>query len=531
LVIVPYAIGLQKSPLAPEYYGLALFPGAVIALVSGWGLDRRLGEWRDFPWSDPVGWPAALANRLLGWWGLPLYVLGFGLAMASPLFTNFKAGLTALNFFLLMPLFGWAIYRFRLRIWLLALALTGHLAAIFYLQELGWWRYPVWAWYRFLPVTLIMVLVALFIERQRREGSPLQSGNLFNGWSRPLYIIALLDIIIGQFFSLDGTWAGVVITLTHALIFAVLASFWLSARMPYLSTTLGAIALIQWLSTLAGPVEGLPVALAGLALGYGLVGYSLAFVHYNLPESRVLRPWLAIWELPLQRFSIVFSWGILVLTAWLGLDLVGWTIRAMLGLPFRQVVELITVQMVLRVMALLGLLYVAASFSHRWLRLGYIAIGMLLTAWMLHAFYVQQWENVQWYAIPAGLYLLIIAYLEWQRDNRVLARWLDYAAMLLMLGSLFWQTLLFGWGYALLLGTEGFSAFWWGSARRLRRFFYAGMVAVVLATLGQLINSLRSINQWIVFGLIGLLLVIMAIVVERKLENIKAWQEVLESWE
>jgi hypothetical protein len=70
---------------------------------------------------------------------------------------------------------------------------------------------------------------------------------------------------------------------------------------------------------------------------------------------------------------------------------------------------------------------------------------MLLVAWMLHAFYVQRWENVQWYTIPAGLYLLACAYLDWQRDHKALARWIDYTAIILMLVSLFWQTLLFGW--------------------------------------------------------------------------------------
>jgi hypothetical protein len=44
-------------------------------------------------------------------------------------------------------------------------------------------------------------------------------------------------------------------------------------------------------------------------------------------------------------------------------------------------------------------------------------------------------------------------------------------------------------------------------------------------------NSLRLINQWIVFGIIGLLVVVAAIVIERKLEDIKAWREVLETWE
>ena len=138
---------------------------------------------------------------------------------------------------------------------------------------------------------------------------------------------------------------------------------------------------------------------------------------------------------------------------------------------------------------------------------------------------------MQWYAIPAGLYLLGIAFIERARGNRNLARWLDYVAIMLMLGSLFWQTLVYGWWFALLLGAEGLAAFWWGSARRLRRFFYAGMSGVVLAALGQLLNALQEVNQWITFGLIGIGLVVMAILVERRLETIKAWQQVLETWE
>jgi hypothetical protein len=305
--------------------------------------------------------------------------------------------------------------------------------------------------------------------------------------------------------------------------------------MRYASQTLGVIALLQWGAHLDRPIESLPVALAQLALGYGMIGYGLAWLHNRLDRNRWILPWLAGWELPLQRFSLLMSFGILLLTGWLGVDLVGWTIRAMMGLPFRALVELSTVQMGVGVLSLLGLLYLAAAVTYRRFRLGYISLGMLLTGWMLYAFYIQQWDRaarVQWYAIPAGLYLLGIAYLEWQDGNKTLGRWLDYAAMLLMMGSLFWQTLLFGWGYAMLLGLEGFSAFWWGSARRLRRFFYAGMVGVMLATLGQLINSLRSINQWIVFGVIGLLLVAVAILVERKLEEIKVWQDkMFETWE
>jgi hypothetical protein len=137
---------------------------------------------------------------------------------------------------------------------------------------------------------------------------------------------------------------------------------------------------------------------------------------------------------------------------------------------------------------------------------------------------------VQWYALPAGVYLLGISFLEWQRGNMNFARWIDYAAATLMMGSLFGQTLLYGWSFALLLGAEGFAAFWWGSARRLRRFLYAGMMGVVLATLAQLINSLQSINQWLVFGVIGLI-VVAAILIKRRIEDVRALRQILETWE
>jgi hypothetical protein len=325
------------------------------------------------------------------------------------------------------------------------------------------------------------------------------------------------------------------VAVTHALLLALLASLWRAPILSYLGQFLGVTALIQGQLTLERPFERWPVALAQLTLAYGLAGYGLTLLRRRLPASRELRPWLAGWELPLQRFSLSLSFVIIALTAWLGLDLAGWTVRALFGLPFRQIVELETVWMAVGVLSLLGLLYLAAAVAHRWVRLGYAAIGMLLAGWMMYAFYIQTWDRlarIQWYAMPAGLYLLGIGYEEWVRGHRGLARWLDYAAMLLMMGSLFWQTMLFGWGYAMLLGLEGFLAFWWGSARRLRRFFYAGMVGVILAVLGQLINSLRSINQWIVFGVIGLLLVVVALLVERKLEELKLWQEkILETWE
>jgi hypothetical protein len=206
----------------------------------------------------------------------------------------------------------------------------------------------------------------------------------------------------------------------------------------------------------------------------------------------------------------------------------------LLGLFSRESIQLELVWMAVDVFSLIGLLYAAAAAGYRRLRLGYLAVGLLLAGWFMFAFYINTWDGLrqmQWYALPAGLYLLTIAYLEWRNGQKTLGRWLDYLAMLLMLGSLFWQTLIFGLLFAFLLICEGAAALWWGSARRLRRFFYAGIIGVMLAALGQLVNALQSINQWLVFGLIGLTLVALAVLVERKLETIKAWREILETWE
>jgi hypothetical protein len=531
LALVPYAVGLQESPISSEYYGLALFPLALVSFATGWILDARLGAWEDFPWNEPWRWGVALAERLQSWWGLPLYALGFGLVVASPFFTDGRAGLAALNCLFAIPLGAWSIYRFRLRGWLVATVIAGHAGALLYLSDLGWSRYPADLALRFLPVTLLTTLVALVIERWRNEIPPLRGlVRFFDGWSHPLYFVVLVDVVLTQMLGLSDANAGWLVSLVHALLIGVLGSLWLARELPHVSAFLGIVALVLYMTTQPGPIIQTPIPLAQLALGYGIVGYGLAL----WPERRGIPAWFKIWERPLQWSGLWLSYGVLVLAAVLGLNLAQWTVRAMLGLPFRQIVDMPTVQMAVGVLALSGLLYLAAAIVHRRSRAGYAAVALLLVAWSIHAFYVQAWDgatNVQWYALPAGLYLLGISFLECQRGNANLARWIDYAAVLLMMGSLFWQTLLFGWSHGLMLGAEGFGALWWGSARRLRRFLYAGMMGVVLATLAQLLNSLQSVNQWVVFGTIGLTVVLTAIVVERKMEEIKAFRQILETWE
>jgi hypothetical protein len=535
LSIVPYAISLARSPIDPEFYGLALYPGVLIALTLAWALDTRLGRWRDFPWDTPSRWPAATAERLFNWWGLPLYALGFGMAAVSPFFTRSRSDFTALNIALLFPLCCWAIHRFRRRGWLLAAAVTVQLSAGFVLDALGWWHLPSSAWLRFLPVTVLTTLVAVFIERCRAEGSPLALRRLITGWSRPLYMLVLLDILLAQLSCLRDVWPAATVTQAHALLIGLLATLWLSPRLTYLSAGLGAAALLHWLVVLAVPITTRPAAFAYLALAYGLLGYGITFLRDRVKVGNMPLAWVGCWEFPLRNTGLVISCLTIFGASNLGGGLLYPAMRALFGLPFGHMVDLPTVRMIIAVLSSLGLLYVTAAVVHRRLWLGYLATGMLLTGWMLYALFIRGWGDLarlQWYATPTVIYLIGISYLEFRNDRRLFARRLDYLAVLLLIGSLLIQVLLLGWRFALLMAVEGLLLLWWGNARRLRRFFYAGMLAVILATVGQLINSLQSVNQWIAFGIIGLSLILAGIIAERKFEDIKAsLEKVLDTWE
>jgi hypothetical protein len=143
---------------------------------------------------------------------------------------------------------------------------------------------------------------------------------------------------------------------------------------------------------------------------------------------------------------------------------------------------------------------------------------------------------VQIYALPAGTYLIMIGYLEHHFGSRKIAVWIDRLAILLVLGSSFWQSLgdYHPLSYATLMGMECLAMVFFGSARRLRRYLYAGLVGLAVNVVAQLVDPLLR-GSWIVFLVVGLVVVIIAVIVERKLEQVKEMSEDvrrrLEAWE
>jgi hypothetical protein len=194
--------------------------------------------------------------------------------------------------------------------------------------------------------------------------------------------------------------------------------------------------------------------------------------------------------------------------------------------------------MAVAVLALVGLLYLTMAVMRRWYWRAYAALALLLCAWSLEWFLVWDLREVQVYAIPAGIYLLNTGYWEWRQERKQLARWIDRAALLLLLGSVFYQSLaeVRGWPYTLLMVGEGLLLIWYGSARRQTRFLYVGVVGVVVAVVGQLIQEVFLIdNAFLALGIPGIVIMALIVLIERNLEAVKKvsqdWQERLEEWE
>jgi hypothetical protein len=380
-------------------------------------------------------------------------------------------------------------------------------------------------------VTAATAAAALAIELRRQEGSPL-SARWFAGWSRPLYLLLVADLLAGQAVALLHSEPGALVTAFHALMLAVLATVWAQPLLPYVAAGAGVAGLFQGLAWAGAETTGYPIGLALLALGYGLLGYAIHATWHNVQRAR-------IWFKPLEWSAWGLSATGLLWALGAGLDVAGLMVRTLLGCAVTFADYASQVRMWMWVLAITGLLYLSTAIVRRWYTLGYGSVGLLLGAWALWWRFFVDMPSFQWYAVPAGLYLLGIGWSEWRHGHQALARWIDRAGMLAWLGTAWWQSLpremTDGWLYALIMGAEALLLVWWGSARRMKRFLYAGAVAVALDAVTQSIEPLLSANRWIVFGIAGALLVSLAILVERKLEAIRELSAEmrmrLEGWE
>jgi len=520
LLTVPYGVIVAHAVPSPADYGLALFPGVAAALALAVLLDRRFGDPLPlFPTQHPRSWRL---GGLAGWWAAPWYAWGYGAASLAVVLSWPDAARLAASLALAALTFAHAARRFRARAWLLPAGGAAQASVLAVLDLWGWLREPGWAALAFLPVTVVTVGAALVVGRVEgwRRG----------GWSAAILALAAVDLVGGQAAALAQAEPGAAVTVAHGLLLALPAWAWTAPPLTWGAVALGVVGLVQGLAWADAAPTGYPVGLAALALGYGLAGYGL-----RAAGGKAAR----LWFRPLEWVGLGLAAVSLVGAAALGLDVGGLLARTLLGQPLTADVYAPQLRMWVWVLSFCGLLYLATAVVRRWPPLGYGAAAMLLAAWGLWWRFFLGMASFQWYAVPAGFYLLGVGWLEWRQGHRSLARWVDRAGMLVWLGTAWWQSLpgvmARSWPYALLMGAEALLLIWWGSARRHKRFLYVGAAAVVLDAVTQAVEPLLTTNRWIVFGLVGALLVGLAILVERNLVRIRdlsvEMRERLEEWE
>jgi hypothetical protein len=145
----------------------------------------------------------------------------------------------------------------------------------------------------------------------------------------------------------------------------------------------------------------------------------------------------------------------------------------------------------------------------------------------------------QWYAIPGGLYFIGLGYLEWRSNKSKYAIALEILGLGLLLVTSFAQSLNGenGLPYFVLLIFEGLLAIWWGVLQKRKIPFFTGIVASAINIVAQVIVLINvyDINRWLVAFGVGLIIMIIAIGIERLREQLRAsarvLSETLEKWE
>ncbi len=540
LTAVCYVTGWLLSGARDEGLGVALWPGIVAALALARWLDAHWGTEPDLVEAEKMGrlrmiatlWQSSGPLHFLQWWSWALYAVALLGVVASAGLAMINAAVWLLVLAAGTAVFAYYLFRFRRQVWLLLAWGWLQLSWAAVIRWSGWTDAPGEVALAFLPMTVLTAAVALTLQRVGGE-SPCFLGAR-DGWSRPLYMLLVLNVAFGQMLAVVAGGAGTAVTLTHVLLLAVLATVWLDNFLALVTLSLGVLALAQLMAWLQIPFPQSLPAFALLALAYGVPGGWLRLKQFkiidptlNLPITPTL-PY--VWAWPLYLGGWLLSVAVLV---------VAFNDFLASFMLFDWIVEATTpaadIQAWLLTLALAGLFYLTAALVERWRWLGYGAVLMLLAAWSGWLYFLSGRQELQLYAIPAGFYLLGVGWAEWNWGSRGLARWIDRAALLLLFGSAFWQSFgPYGGVYALVMMGEGLLVAWFGSMRRLRRLLYAGVGGVVTAVAGQLVEPLLAANTYVLL-LLGAFLGAAGIALERRLDKVRGFSKevraLLEHWE
>jgi hypothetical protein len=290
----------------------------------------------------------------------------------------------------------------------------------------------------------------------------------------------------------------------YAVLAIVLAVLWRSEGAAWGSLALAGVIVQEGLRLARVPLLDQPPRWAALALIAGV----LSFI---IPSQR--RDALRLWHRPLYLGSI--GTGVVALAMAMGLA-AGLMSHAALGALAATT-------------AVAGLTSIGHGFHRRERLLSYLGVALLEVGYMLQLalFGVGQ---LQAFTLPAGLYLLAIAYLEWRRDSgaRIKAL-LEVAGLMLVLGTALAQAagvLDAGAGryvYDVVLLFESLALFALGAVLRWKKIFFASILALVADVFIVLADPIRAMNTWYLLALVGFTMLGVVVFIEQRRQRIPVW--------
>jgi hypothetical protein len=508
LAAVPYYLVMTFTPLPPPWYGVGWLP----LIVTYIALGRFVFHTQPVEIKDGQTLLAALSRATM-----PFYLLAYALSVSMLVISQpdpliFTVSLAA----------GAVVYLasaalFRRPVWLYPGLLTMHIGLMSYFTIHPTSLPPYYLTFPFFGLTWVMALIGYAFTQLAPVAHKLESRNwnfpslgylLTPSWAQPFFYFVVLDVIFWQVLALSGFESAIILAVGHAILFGLLAMLWDDTALAYGALGFGLLAVGYRLHWAGVPF---PEAMAWIGgLGFGL--YLLARI---IERARHLV--LNVWRQPLTNMAV------------------GLTAMAVITTLPTVVTQTTATAAAL---AFAGALYLTQAYRGRYYRLGYLGMALLQTAWAL-ALVVRDVEQPQWYAIPAGLYFIGIGFLERRRARGLLAVAIETFGLSVLLLTAFIQSLdgATGFPYFVLLLVEALLVIWWGAARRFKIPFFIGLGASALNVLAQVVILINvyDINRWLIILSVGLLLVLLAIFVERQraliIAKAQAWREVLETWE
>jgi hypothetical protein len=513
LAAVPYFLGITLTPLETRWYGLAWLP--LILLYIGLGrfvFHRRelaplgkgfLADWLTHP---------AVAFYLLAY---ALSVSMISLSYVEPLPLTIAFGIASLLYFV-------SAYLFKKPAWIYPGLLAAHMTVLAYFTinpSGGPIRYIT---IPFLVMTWLTSLIGYAFERQKypetveaeENGRRTYRFSIFehlfgHPWARPFFAFAIFEMLVWQSLALTGYDTTILIASGYALLFALFSILWVEGTLVYGAVGFGLLAAGASLKQAEFQFADTAAVFGGIGFGLYLLGRILHVLSSRLKA-------LTVWSSPLTNCAVVLTGAAVVVT---------------MPVVFSHMTAAAAS------LAFAGALYVTIAYRGRFHQLGYLGMALLQLAWVLLLF-INDVKQPQLYAIPAGLYFMGLAYLEWQRNKSRYSVGLEALGLGVLLVTSLAQSLnAQGLPYFVLLMAEGLLVVFWGLYQKRKIPFFTGIGASTLNVVAQVIVlvSVHDINRWFVAFGVGLLIMSLAIYIERSREQLRLrareLSETLEKWE